>query len=204
MENNWFSNGLTACNGDNDLNQFRALMQEHSEGQANMVNSDKFLGKIEREMTKFNMIQRFYLLLKKTIEGKAKRVGQHHEIHDFEEVAPYLAEKGYDTDANQIEVKAFKELLKEMDLIGADDENWDYFAEDFDPEEEGIIASERFDEDMKEIIPHMDFLIGTIFNYMDQFCKDEYSKRSLKEEFVNIQRNNQVQLLSARDSSKKQ
>ena len=31
---------------------------------------------------------------------------------------------------------------------------------------------------------------------MDSFCKKEYQKRSLKEELINVQRINQIQLLN--------
>lgn len=85
-----------------------------------------------------------------------------------------------------MKVSSFKELLREMDLIGDEDESWDYFAEDFDPDEEGLISQDRFDEDMREIIPHINNLILNVFSDMDGYCKNEYQKRSLKEEFFNI------------------
>lgn len=76
MLDNWANGQITVIDTDQKVNELRALMQEHSEGQAQMVNSEKFIGKIEREMTKFAMIQRFYLLLKKMIEWKQKRFGE--------------------------------------------------------------------------------------------------------------------------------
>lgn len=86
----------------------------------------------------------------------------------------FLISKGLNPETNQIDIGTFKEMLRDMDLIGSQDENWAYFQEDFDADEEGSIAYEKFEEDYKVLIPHIEDLIHKIFGMMDSFCKKEY------------------------------
>ena len=51
----------------------------------------KFLGRIEREMTKYGQIQRFYLLIMKKKDDKKKKM--HIEFEDIEQ---FLKDNGLD------------------------------------------------------------------------------------------------------------
>lgn len=51
------------------------------------------------------------------------------DIHD------YLATKLVDSETREMKIDDLKTLLIDMELVGSKDENWDYFKEDFDPED---------------------------------------------------------------------
>ena len=86
----------------------------------------------------------------------------------------------------------FKSVLQDMDIVGKNDENWSYFREDFDDDENGMITIDKFEEDFKEIGPHIENVVNVVLHMMDAYCKDEYNKRSLKNELMMMQRNNQA------------
>ena len=67
-------------------------------------------------------VQKFYLLI-----DKMKDVDD--DIHD------YLATKLVDSETREMKIDDLKTLLIDMELVGSKDENWDYFKEDFDPED---------------------------------------------------------------------
>lgn len=75
----------------------------------------------------------------------------------------------------------FKEILQEMDLIGSKDENWEYFREDFDDDNDGEISVDKFDDDFKEIAPHIEEVIKVVLQMMDNFCNEEFAPKSLKD-----------------------
>ena len=123
-------------------------------------------------MTKFIMIQRFYLLIYKQIEDKKKRRKDLQREPDHEDFFDFLTEHGLDPDTKNMHVSAFKELLQEMDLVGTKNENWDYFSEDFDPDDEGFVSEERFEEDIKELLSHNEILVDSIFKYIGEYCQE--------------------------------
>ena len=55
----------------------------------------------------------------------------------------------------EIAEEDFKLLLQEMSLIGKKDENWDYFREEFFPENEPKVELKKFETDFKEISEHI-------------------------------------------------
>lgn len=123
-----------------DENNFFGMLQDHDDGMAEQVNIDRFLGRIEREINKYVQIQRFYLYCDKLKDAE-------------QEVTDYLVTKGLDLASSEMKTEDLKNLLVEMELVGFKDENWDYFKEDFDPDGMGVVASDKFEEDIKEIYP---------------------------------------------------
>lgn len=114
---NWTNKELGVIENQEQWNQFVGMMQEYDDGSQDQVNVEKFIGRIEREMNKYAMIQRFYLLC---IKAKEQKKNQFDEVKDF------LKTKGLDDDDN-MPVESFKAFLYELDLIGSKDEGWDYF-----------------------------------------------------------------------------
>ena len=155
------------------------MLQDYDDGSADQVNIEKFLGRIDREINKYALIQRFYLLIQKRCEGKSP---------EFEDIFNFLEANGMGVDG--LNVKSFQQILFELELIGPKNENWDYFAEDFDPENEGYVQMETFESDKQQIYAHIEELIYSVFSMMDAYCKDEYQKRSLKDELSMFQRDN--------------
>ena len=138
-------------------------------------------------MSKYAMIQRFYLLIMKKLDDKKKKM----DIA-FEDIEEFLVTKGMDRDMSEISLEDFKALLLELSLIGNKDENWEYFREDFFPENEPKVELKKFETDYKEIFEHIGQVVGTIFEFLDGYCKNEINKRdgSLKDQLTMIQRIN--------------
>ena len=110
----------------------------------------------------------------------------------FEDIEEFLVTKGMDRDMSEISLEDFKALLLELSLIGNKDENWEYFREDFFPENEPKVELKKFETDYKEIFEHIGQVVGTIFEFLDGYCKNEINKRdgSLKDQLTMIQRIN--------------
>lgn len=56
VANNWISSSIIEINSDEEYNQLMGMMQEYDDGHQNDVNVQKFLGRLEREMTKYAQI----------------------------------------------------------------------------------------------------------------------------------------------------
>jgi len=110
------------------------MLQDYDDGSAEQVNVEKFLGRIDREINKYALIQRFYLLIQKKCEGKNP---------EFDDIFNFLEANGMGADG--LDVTSFQQILFELELIGPKNENWDYFADDFDPENEGYVPMEKFE-----------------------------------------------------------
>lgn len=61
----------------------------------------------------------------------------------YEDLNDYLEHNGLEEAG--LPTSKFKEMLLEMDIIGNKDENWDYFREEFDYDEDGLISSDKFE-----------------------------------------------------------
>ena len=91
LADNWINNQVIDVQSEEDYNQLMGMMQEYDDGHQNDVNVQKFMGRIEREMTKYAQIQRFYLLIMKKKDDRKKKM--HIEFEDIEE---FLVSKGLD------------------------------------------------------------------------------------------------------------
>ena len=147
-------------------------------------------------MSKYEQIQRFYLLIMKRIDGGKRK------MHiDWEDIEKFLKDNGVVDD--ELSIEDFKTILLDFNLIGSKDENWDYFREDFFPEAEPNVELKKFQSDFEAIRENIVNIVTAILKMLDDFCKQELNKRdgSLKEQLTRIQRINQVQLLSSNRSN---
>ena len=115
MIQNWYGQ-VCQYKSDEEANDLQGLMQEYADGNQNAVNAEKFIGRIEREMTKFAMIQRFYLRIIKIIEEKKKSKEGRDDLEDMHE---FMISKGLNSETNLMDIGTFKEMLRDMDLIGS-------------------------------------------------------------------------------------
>ena len=69
-------------------------------------------------------------------------------------------------------------------------QGWKYFTDDFDPENVGSISLDKFEKDFSMVLKHIKQLVYIILNFIDDYCKREMSKCSLKDELIKIQRQN--------------
>ena len=92
-------------------------------------------------MNKYVLIQRFYLTIMKKLKKGADQI----------EIADYFNDKGLFDDQKRMDIEEFKDMLKDMSLIGLKGDGWIYFKEDFDPDGEGSVGAEKFTEDFQDI-----------------------------------------------------
>ena len=81
-----------------------------------------------------------------------------------------------DINESEISVDDFKALLLEMSLIGTKDENWQYFREDFFPENEPKVELKKFETDYKEIFENIGQVVYAILEMLDGYCKNWANK----------------------------
>ncbi len=67
-------------------------------------------------------------------------------------------------------------------------ENWEYFAEELEVDDDEIVSIEKFEHGNQ--IQHVEELVFKVFDMMDGYCKNETSKKSLKEELMSFQMSN--------------
>lgn len=91
----WFEQNLyfkDEKEGQEAYDNFQGLMQDHVDRiEMTAINTISFMGRVEREINKYQIIQRFYLRLMKTLDSPQKKM----QI-DWNDIEMYLEKKGLD------------------------------------------------------------------------------------------------------------
>ena len=107
---------------------------------------------------------------------------------EFDDLAGFLEKKGMGPDG--ISVRDLQEVLFELELIGSMNENWEYFAEELEVDDDQIVSIDKFEQEPQLHLHHVEELVFKVFDMMDGCCKNETSKKSLKEELMSFQMSN--------------